>query len=284
MRSMPLQRGAVIVVSVAICFALLAVSLSSPVVSQDTDNARSLEVTVSAESTYVSQGESVPVDVTIQNTGDESSPAPVFDMDELPSGWTVSSWSNADATYRSDTTEWLWTEIEGGEQEQLRITLQASETASDFSVSGELTDGYDNTANGEDQIVISSTPSPTPGDDGDGGGSSSSVGGDTSSGTSDTTNDGTEDTENTSDTDNTDDVDDTDDGSSGEPTDDSMNDSTGDDSSGDGTTDSSSSDEETSDDEIPNEGTTDDGTPGFGAIATLVALIAAALIATLRES
>jgi hypothetical protein len=114
--------------------------------------------------------------MTIENTGGESSPAPVFDLDELPSGWSVSSWSNADATYRSSTNEWLWTEIEGGEQEQLTVTLQASESASGFSVSGDLTDGYDNTANGEGEIIIGSAPTPTPtptqGGGGGGGGGS----------------------------------------------------------------------------------------------------------------
>lgn len=294
MRSTPLRREAVIAVSVVICLAMLAVPLSSPVVSQDTGTAQNLEVTVSAESTYVSQGKSVVVDVIIQNSGDESSPAPVFDMDELPSGWTVSSWSNTDATYRSDTNEWLWTEIEGGGQEQLRITLQASESASDFSISGELTDGYDNTANGEDKIIIGSASSPTPGGGGDtggdtGGGSDTGGSGGTSRGTSDTTSDdmdGTDDTNSTNDTNNTDrtnETNNTGDGSTDESTDDSIDDSTGDDSSDGGTTDASSSDDGAPENATSDDETSDDSTPGFGALVALVALIAAALVATQRE-
>ncbi|MGQ3331035.1 PGF-CTERM sorting domain-containing protein [Halorubrum sp. FL23] len=291
MKSTPIRRGAVIAVGVVICLAILVVPLSSPVVSQDTANTRSLDVTVSAESTYVSQGESVAVDVTVQNTGDESSPAPVFDLEEPPSGWTVTSWSNADATYRSDTNEWLWTELEGGGQEQLSITLQASDNASGFFVSGELTDGYDNTANGEDEIIIGSAPSSTPsgsGSGGDGGDDSD----DTSSGTSDTTSDDTDDTSDTdmndtndSSTDDTGDTNendtntnDTNDSSTDESTDDSLDNSTGDDSSADGTTDGSTSNNEASEDE-----TTGDSTPGFGTTVALVAFIAAALIMTRRK-
>jgi len=131
--------------------------------------ATDLSVDISTQSMYVTQGDSVSLEVTIQNTGDQNSPAPVFDLEKLPSGWSVSSWSNENATYRSSTNEWLWTELQAGGEKELTIILQASDAAESFTATGELFDGYDNTAVGDTKLIIGAAPTST-GDSGGGGG------------------------------------------------------------------------------------------------------------------
>jgi PGF-CTERM protein len=199
------------------------------------------------------------------------------------------------------TTEVDVTGLEDGESIGIDITVvdeggnEANENVSlfidDSSVGNEEdTDGGDGNTGGGDGS--------TGGGNGNTGGGDGSTGGGTNSDTSGTTSDDTDDTDNTVDTDDTndtvdtddtndtvdtDDTDNTDNGSTDESTDDSMDDSTGDDSSNGGTTDESSSDDgvpggATSDDE-----TSEDSTPGFGVIMALVALIAAALVATRRS-
>jgi hypothetical protein len=140
-------------VAVSIFVMLMITPLSSITAAQDIGDTRDLDLTMSADSSTISE-ESVRINVTIANTGSQSSPAPVFEMDTLPSQWSIDSWSNRNAMYRSTTNEWLWIELGDKNKEQLTITLQPAESATDFTFSGEVSDGYGNSAVNETRIQV----------------------------------------------------------------------------------------------------------------------------------
>jgi len=112
-----------------------------------------LGVTLSAADS-VSAGDTVTVTVAIQNIGENRSPAPVFNLASLPTGWRLSTWSGTDAAYRSSTNEWLWTELRSNSTEQFTFTLATTERASDLTLSGHVSDGYENSATETLRIVV----------------------------------------------------------------------------------------------------------------------------------
>jgi hypothetical protein len=137
----------------------------------------SADLSVEMSGGSVSPGETVTVEVTLENTGADTSPAPVFNLTALPDGWEVTSWSAPDATYQDDSNEWLWMELEAGNTHSLAIDIQAPEDASDITVSGIGTDGASNTASDSTEISLSTTDSgggdSDTGSDGGGGSSQS---------------------------------------------------------------------------------------------------------------
>lgn len=164
--SVPTLRGLAIV---SVALIIVTAGFVPAATGQSAQDERAIEVDLSAPSDPVSQGSTVSVTATLRNTGDRPSPAPVFDLAALPDGWTVDSWSNADATYRDATNEWLWTELRSGEREQLTLTLDVPERAESVSVSGELTDGLDNTDTDSVRIAVrADQPTADGGDDEDG--------------------------------------------------------------------------------------------------------------------
>ena len=86
-----------------------------------------LAVTVDANTTSVSPGDEIRIDVTVENVGEEHSIGPVLDLQSLPDEWTVVDQDSPEATYRSSTEEWLWQELDSGEVGQVTLTVEATD-------------------------------------------------------------------------------------------------------------------------------------------------------------
>lgn len=144
----------------------LVVGMHSVVAQEETDS-QGLDIEFTLPTDTISPSESLTMNVIIENNGDESSPAPVFHLTGLPEGWSVVSWSNAEAAYRDSTNEWLWTEIQPGEQVSLEITLEPSDAAEEVSIGGEVTDGKSASLTNSVEVTVEEEDSPSSPDEGD---------------------------------------------------------------------------------------------------------------------
>lgn len=151
-------QGFALAVAVLLFVALFAGPVAGVQNQTGNDN---LDLELSAQSTSVSAGDSVTVEVVVTNAGNDTSPAPVLDLGPLQPGWNISSWSAPNATHRESTNEWLWTELEAGEETELILTLQSPQNASATTVEGEVTDGRNTSVSDEIEINVGSVGSPT---------------------------------------------------------------------------------------------------------------------------
>lgn len=171
------QRLSVLVCIVIFVAIAGVVGGSFPVSSSTQHSGSDLSVQMSGGS--ISPGETVEVEVTLENTGTDSSPAPVFNLTSLPEGWGVISWTAPDSTYRESSNEWLWTELKEGNTHSLIIDIRTPDDASDTTITGIVTDGASNANSGSADISLSTTNS--------GGGGRSGGGGSTEPSQSETT-------------------------------------------------------------------------------------------------
>ncbi|WP_435146035.1 hypothetical protein [Halobaculum sp. P14] len=161
------DRGRAWLVAAVAVAAVLAVPLGA---AAGTASAQSSGLTASLNPVRdtIAPGETVQVGVTVKNVGDAQSPAPVFDLGELPAGWTVASWAGTDATYRSSTHEWLWTTLDAGEVKKFTVTLAVStDVSGEATIAATLTDGDDRRATAQATVTVrgdpvTATASPTP--------------------------------------------------------------------------------------------------------------------------
>lgn len=133
----------------------------------DSNPESDLSLSLSSDAATVQPNGSITVSVVVSNNGEGASPAPVFDLGPLPSGWSIESWASSGATYKQSSTEWLWTELGGGSDIELDLTFSVADQTGSFEIGGTVNDGYNETATDSVSVRVE-TNERTGGDDGTG--------------------------------------------------------------------------------------------------------------------
>lgn len=143
-----------IVVVMGLTAVLLGAGIVSPLVAPTAADS-GLHVSLDPTRDEIDPGETVQIGVTVRNDVDTESPAPVLAVDELPAGWSVESWSGAEATYRNSTNEWLWMTIDPGERVKFTITISVpADDSGEETIGVVLSDGGDRTAAADTTITV----------------------------------------------------------------------------------------------------------------------------------